>query len=155
MATQLALDDDIFARPPRALARRLAQTARITCRVCDMKDTVPLDHPVGPLCRECAMDIPATRAKVKIWLDGVLAQMDVVLDRWADIQMSYPAFWAKIEDAKEKAGDDTAALTDALRRAYAAHPTYAKLLDAEAEMLHAMQPLEIERKRLELALEAL
>lgn len=150
-ADQLALDDDIFARPPRALARQQAHTARITCRVCAMPDQVPLDAP-GPLCRACGEDVAATRAKVKSWLAGTIREIDLMLEVWEHKKANYPAHWAKLNDARLKAGEDDAALAEAFQRARAADPIYARLLDIEAQTRQGLEPLEVERARLERAL---
>lgn len=127
--------------------RQQATTARITCRVCELKDDVPLMHAPGPLCRACGADVAATKKKVRVWLDGVLAQMDLELDRWADMQLSYPKYWTKLEDAGRT--------PDADAKARSAHHCYGLVLDAEAEMLRAFEPLDIERARLERALNLL
>lgn len=144
-ADQLALDDDISARPPRALARQQPHTARITCRVCAMPDQVPLDAP-GPLCRACGEDLPRTREKARAWLDGVLAQMDEALETWHHAIRVYRSYWEKIQEAR------VAGRPDADAKARTAHRYYGLVLDAEAEMLLAFEPLGIERARLESAL---
>lgn len=145
-ADQLALDDDIFARPPRALARQQATTARITCRVCELKDDVPLTHAPGPLCRACGEDLPRTKAKVKQWLDGVLAQIDHEVARFRALQDAHPDFVAKLEAAR---GDPDFVAKAATHRK--AGNVYGRLLEAEAEMRRACEPLGVERSRLERA----
>lgn len=142
MQTELFPDemiDNLFA--PRSVVG--ATTARITCRVCERNDDVPLSHP-GPLCRACGADVASTKKKVQSWLAGVLAQMDEARATFYALQDRYPAYWAKLEDGGRTPEADV--------RARAAHPTYAALLVAEEAMLHALEPLEIERARLERAL---
>src|SRR5690242_18908515 len=97
-----AIDDDIFARPPRSALRKETQaiekpTGRITCRVCDRPATVPLDHP-ALLCPECLSDLNATRARVRSWLDSVLAQLDAAIAAWEQIRAQHIDKWSRIED---------------------------------------------------------
>lgn len=142
-------DDDIFARPPRALARAQATTARITCRVCELKDDVPLTHP-GPLCRACGADVASTKKKVQSWLAGVLAQMDEARATFYALQDRYPAYWAKLEDSRER--DTAYTHTCKCAEHVAKGNVYGQILVAEETMHRAFEPLEIERARLERAL---
>lgn len=71
-----------------------AKDARITCRVCDAKATVPLDH-VALLCFECLRDLDATRDRVASWLGNVLAQLDENKAAWDD-KRSGSAHWPAI-----------------------------------------------------------
>lgn len=72
--------------------------ARITCRVCDAKVTVTLDHP-ALLCPHCMEDLDGSRARVATWLEKALERLDrnkdvwdrtlansAVADRWPAIQ---------------------------------------------------------------------
>lgn len=149
MQTELFPDemiDNLFA--PRALVG--STTARITCRVCELKDDVPLTCVPGPLCRACGVDIPATRAKVKQWLTGVLSQMDAVQTVFHALQDQYPAYWAKLEDSREKDTPYTHICKCAEH--VAKGNIYGQLVVAEETMLHDLEPLGIERARLESAL---
>jgi len=142
-----ALQGEIDWDTPRV--RQRATTARITCRVCELKDDVPLTHTPGPLCRACGADVPATKAKVKQWLAGVLAQTDEAMEAWDWTRRAYRPYWEKIQDAR------VAGRADADQKARAAHHYYALVLDAELAMHRALEPLGIERARLERALELL
>lgn len=78
-------DDDLFARPPRGIARQQAKEAHITCRVCDRPATIGIDHP-ALLCPECLEDLDATRDRVAAWLASALARLDENERQWqADI----------------------------------------------------------------------
>lgn len=140
MTTQTEIDWDT----PRV--RQHATTARITCRVCELKDDVPLTHVPGPLCRACGVDVVATRAKVKTWLAGVLSQMDAAREEWDHTCRVYRPYWQKIQDAR------LAERPDADQKARAAHHCYGIVLDAERDLHHALEPLGVERTRLERAL---
>lgn len=126
-------------------------TARITCRVCAMPDQVLLDAP-GPLCRACGEDLPRTRLKVKGWLAGTIREIDLMLEVWEHKKANYPAHWAKLNEARLKAGEDDTALVEAFGRARAVDPIYVRLLDIEAQTRQGLEPLEVERARLESAL---
>lgn len=81
-----ANDDDIFARPPRQEAKR----ARITCRVCDTKAAVPVDHP-ALLCPLCLEDLDKTRARVQAWLAATLVRLDQAKAQWSATLERSPA----------------------------------------------------------------
>lgn len=143
----LDTDDDIFARPPRALARQQATAQQqITCRVCDQLAKVPLDHD-ALICAGCRADVAASRSLVNAWLAAVDAQEQAAYDAWSRIASQHADFWAKIVSAGHTPATDA--------RARAAHPTYALLLDAEAQYQQACVPLQAERARLERALDEL
>lgn len=81
-------DDDIFARPPRAVLRQEAKQARITCRVCEAKATVEVTHP-ALLCPNCLENLDATRDRLATWLSSALARLDANQAQWqADITAS-------------------------------------------------------------------
>lgn len=131
-------DNDLFTRPPRAVARQqAANRVRITCRVCGLGQLVTLDNS-ALICDECRRDPVARRAEVEAWLAAVDQR-----------EAQAHADWAAVRDARASGRADCDA------RARAAHPTYAALLDAEAACLAALTPLETERARLERALEEL
>lgn len=144
--TQLFNDTDIFDRPPRAVARQLTQQARITCRACNLGVLVPLDHPVL-ICPPCLDRPAATRAWVLRDIQAIQAKELALLAAWDAVREPLQAFWDKIQDAGHTAATDA--------RARQAHPTYARLLDAEAAYLTALIPLAAERERLERAIEEL
>lgn len=148
MTAQLELleEDDIFARPPRALARQQAKNAHITCRVCDRPATVPIDHP-ALLCPLCLIDLDATRARVQAWLTSALARLDANQaawdaisannDRWPTIQAALIAVAEK--RATQNALDATWAKRKAeggdLAKLLTAWEGYAKTADAIGEEL--------------------
>lgn len=140
-------NDDIFARPPRALALParaveedddlftvhtracatcgaefqtcgkgkhcsgcLAQSsaptgpARITCRVCEAKATVGIDHP-ALLCEACLEGLDATRDRVQAWLAAALASLDANQAAWDALAAAsdrWPAIQAAIIAVAEK-----------------------------------------------------
>ena len=149
MTIQVASDDDIFARPPRALARQMAKMVRRQCIACSGLYIVALDYDGPPLCEPCRTDISRTRQQVRQWLSGVLTQIDAALAQFEALKMAHSAFWGKIEDAR------LSGRTDGDAKARQAHPTYALLLDAEQAVNEHLAPLGIERARLERALEVL
>lgn len=99
-ALGLLEDDDIFARPPRAVARQQAKSGHITCRVCGRPATVPLDHP-ALLCPLCLMDLDTTRARVAQWLESALARLDANDAQWRATLDASPAqdAWARVQGA--------------------------------------------------------
>lgn len=139
--------DDIFARPPRS-ARRMPVVSharlvgRVACAVCQVGRSDVL------VCRECAEQPEASRARVATWLAGVDAQESQAFTAWQATAAQHLAFWEKL-----LAGRKTHADADA--RARQAHPTYALLLDAEQAYQRTAQALQVERARLTKALEAL
>ncbi len=94
------IDDDIFARPPRGVARQQAKQAHITCRVCDAKATVPLDHP-ALLCGPCLADLDQTRNRVADWLVSALRRLDENKAQWEADVAANPAGdkWPAIQAA--------------------------------------------------------
>jgi hypothetical protein len=141
--------DDIFARPPRALARQqAAQQVRITCRVCALAQLVTLTND-ALVCDDCRADPDASRARVQTWLASVVDQEQQAYEEWEWTRNTYRPYWAKIVEARGGGRPDADA------RARAAHPTYALLLDAEARYQAELTPLQSEKMRLELALQEL
>lgn len=137
--------DDIFARPPRALARQQAQPkpALNRCAVCQLPADVLL-------CRECADQPAQSKARVLSWLRANSAQAVAALDRWDAIRAPQQAAWDRIQDSQ--------ALSDYATRCArhrAAHNVYGVLLDAQAAYETALAPLAAERARLERALAVL
>lgn len=143
----MAIQDDIFARPPRALARQQQRTGRVTCRVCDAPHQRPIDDDGPLLCANCLADPAAMRWRVDAWLAAVDAQEQAAYDAWSAVASEHAEFWAKIVKHGHTAATDA--------RARATHPTYALLLDAEQAYSRACVPLQAERARLERALEEL
>jgi hypothetical protein len=135
--------DDIFARPPRAVARAMAErTARITCRVCNQQAQVALDND-ALICPGCRTDVDATKKRVQAQRDAWQAKQYAADAALAQLQTRHTDFWLKIIEARATGRPGTDA------KAYAAHPTYAALLDAE----RACQALQAERDRLDRAME--
>lgn len=134
--------DDIFARPPRALARQQAQPkpALNACVVCGLRADVLL-------CRECLNDIPAARSRVRTWLTANLDVGRRVIATFDVLREANHAAWDRIQDSQ--ALDDYAARCVKHR---ATGNIYGQLLDAHAAMLATLAPLSIERARLERAL---
>lgn len=97
-------EDDLFSRPTRIDAR--AQTARITCRVCDARAEVPVLHP-ALLCPACLADLPATRARVQGWVDAALALLDSNATTWA--RCAADPLWQPVQRALEAVADGTMA----------------------------------------------
>ena len=125
-------------------------TGNRTCRVCSALYKVPLDYDGPPLCAPCRADIPATRARVRAWLDGVLDQEQAALDTWDAARELQQAHWERIQDARDL--PDYAARS---ARHRAAGGVYGRLLDAEAAYVTALERLGVERQRLERALAVL
>lgn len=113
-------DDDIFARPPRAVAREQAKVGRITCRVCDRAATVPLDWP-ALLCQECMEDLDATRERVAGWLGSALQRLDTNQAAWDAIRINnerwQPIQAALIAVAEKRATPQALAATWTKRKA--------------------------------------
>lgn len=141
--------DDIFARPPRALARQQAQAKPATlvkayaCVVCGLRADVLL-------CRECLNDIPAARDRVRSWLDANLDTGRRIIAAFDALREANHAAWDRIQDSQSL--EDYA---DRCTRHRASRNTYGQLLDAHAAMLAQLAPLSIERARLERALSIL
>lgn len=145
MATQTTYDDDIFARPPRALARQQVQAkpALNACVVCGLRADVLL-------CRECLNDIPAAHSRVRSWLTANLDAGRVIIATFDALRETNHAAWDRIQDSQSL--EDYADRCAKHRRA---GNIYGQLLDAHAAMLAQLAPLSIERARLEKALEIL
>src|SRR5438046_1596893 len=100
IALDLEEDDDLFARPPRAVMRQEAKQTHITCRVCGAQATVPLDHP-ALLCESCMTNLDATRDRVAEWLGKSLERLDANQAEWDALRFASPAFdrWPAIQGA--------------------------------------------------------
>jgi hypothetical protein len=150
-----AIDDDIFARPPRSALRREQPTGRITCRVCDRPATVPLNHP-ALLCLECMGDLAATEARVRGWLNSLLALMDATIATWEVVRAAHLDKWRRIEDglAMLAQGQVTEAQFNERWKAryYGADPAWREVMKAYEEKEVACAGYGVERDRLELAL---
>lgn len=140
-------ENDLFTRPPRSV-RRAAPAIQSrpplnACLVCGLRADVLL-------CRECADQPEASKARVLAWLAANSDQAMAALDRWDAIREPQQAAWEKIQDARLQ--------PDYARRCArhrAAGNVYGVLLDAQAAYELALAPLGVERARLEKALEVL
>lgn len=136
--------DDIFARPPRALARQQQAKPMLNrCAVCQLPADVLL-------CRECADQPEVSKARVRKWLQANVAAANAALDAWDAVRVPQQAAWETIQDAQ--ALPDYAARC---ARHRAAGNVYGVLLDAEKAYEDAQAPLDSERRRLEKALEVI
>lgn len=104
MRVQLELiepaDDDLFANvAPSAPATE----ARITCRVCEMTASVPLDHP-ALLCPLCLENLDKVRDLVCKGVDAVLARMDVAKTTWNARSAGHEG-WGKVAAAMVRVAD--------------------------------------------------
>lgn len=141
--------DDIFARPPRSARRpAVAPTpaprlvGRVACAVCDGRTD-------ALICKECS-ELPDARAMVQGWLDANTAQRDALDADWRAFTDAHAADWDRLRQAQ--ALPDYAARCDAHRKA---KNVYGQLLDRHAAYAQAVQPLALERARLERALSIL
>lgn len=73
---------------------------RITCRVCGLGATVPLDHP-ALLCVPCLSDLDATRDRVQAWLSAALSALSANQAQWDTTKVQSEALgrWWKVQDA--------------------------------------------------------
>lgn len=120
-----------------APARRIGHAR---CIVCGLRADVLL-------CRECANQPEASKARVLSWLASNSAQAMIALDRWDAIRQPQQAAWERIQDSQ--------ALSDYAARCArhrASGNVYGVLLDARAAYETALAPLAAERDRLERAL---
>jgi hypothetical protein len=85
---------------------------------------------------------------VLAWLGANVAAANVLLTEWDAVREPQQAAWDAIEAARLQ--PDFAARC---ARHRAAGNVYGRLLDAQARYITALQPLDIERARLEKALE--
>jgi hypothetical protein len=113
---------------------------RSACVVCGLRADVLL-------CRECAEQPEASKRRVLAWLNGNMDQANALLDTWDAARAPQQAAWEAIQDARDR--PDFAARC---ARHRAAGNVYGKLLDAHAAYELALEPLDVERKRLEKAL---
>jgi hypothetical protein len=145
LVTEIDPNDDIFARPPRALARQqLLKTPPMNaCVVCGLRTDVLL-------CRECADQPVASKARVLAWLKANSAQALAAMDAWDAIREPHQSHWEKIQDAREQPG-----FAARCAKHRASGDVYGQLLDAQAAWEMALAPLNVERRRLEKALAVL
>jgi hypothetical protein len=113
------------------------------CVVCGLRTDVLL-------CRECAAQPVASKARVLAWLGSNSAQAGAAMDAWDAIREPHQAYWEKIQDAREQPGFQARCA-----KHRAAQDVYGQLLDAQAEWEQAIAPLNVERRRLEKALAVL
>lgn len=128
--------DFIAPSPPRLATRR-------PCVVCQLRTDMLL-------CRECADQPEASKARVLAWLNGNTDQANVLLDAWDAVRQPQQAAWERIQDSL-----DLPDYADRCARHRAAGNVYGKLLQALDDYEDALKPLDSERRRLEKALEAL
>jgi hypothetical protein len=132
--TQLTLDakvDAFWAEKPQRLAAPL--TTRITCRVCDRTEDVPITS-AGLLCALCRVDLDATERHIRETLAAAELRFQNAIDAWnaayaqADPKdqeryhavdearaANAPGFQAKYRKAFRK-GDGLSALLEAKER---------------------------------------
>ena len=146
MGTNSAIDGIDFDIPCTA-----QRTARRACAACQASYVVPLDYDGPPLCDGCRADIPATRARVKAWLGGVLGQIDAVLNTWEAVRRQHSALWAKLETAMIELSE-AELQTRWAARYHGPDERWRVLLKAYEDREVALAPLATERKRLEAAL---
>lgn len=137
---------DIDFDHPRA--RRVLQPStgivrRTTCAVCGLRADVLL-------CRECAEHPEVSRILVRNWLKANTDQANALLDAWDAVRAPQQDAWEKVMDAHDQ---PNYAVRCAAHRA--SGNVYGQLLDAHAAYEAALQPLDIERARLERAMEIL
>lgn len=122
--------------PPRRSIHR-------PCVVCQLPADVLL-------CRECADQPQASKARVMSWIIANDAQHDAAFDAWDRLCRAHMDAWEKIRAAQ--ALPDYAARC---ARHRAAGNVYGKLLQARDDYEDALKPLDVERRRLEKALKVL
>lgn len=113
------------------------------CVVCGLRADVLL-------CRECADQPIASKARVQAWLSSNSAQARALLDQWDTVRSPQQAAWDRIQDSLDL--PDYAARC---ARHRAAGNVYGVLLQAQDDYEDALKPLDAERRRLERALEVL
>lgn len=129
---------------------------RITCRVCGIGATVPLDHP-ALLCPGCLEDLDKTRDRVHAWLNAALARLEQVQHVWDTERTASPAHarWEAVQAAligvaEQRIPQATFDATWAKRRAeggplaqlllaYEAYARECDRLGVEFERLHKAQ----------------
>lgn len=122
--------------PPRRSIHR-------PCAVCGLRTDMLL-------CRECADQPAASKARVLAWLSANDDQHDAAFDAWDRLCRTHMDAWEKIRAAQ--ALPDYAARC---ARHRAAGNVYGVLLQARDDYELALQPLDSERRRLERALQIL
>lgn len=139
---------DINFDQPRSARRRTPTPSRPapalnSCAVCGLRADVLL-------CRECAEHPEVSRILVRNWLKANTDQANALLDAWDAVRAPQQDAWEKVMDAHDQ---PNYAVRCAAHRA--SGNVYGQLLDAHAAYEAALQPLDIERARLERAMEIL
>lgn len=131
-AGELELDDpdDLFARPPRSVARA-QQQATITCRVCGARSQQSI-HTPALLCPACLLDLTATAAHVAYVREATLERLGVASDAWLTtveaLDAATRARWLAVCEARQSLAPDVfQAKWDRTKRQGGA---FAALLDA-------------------------
>lgn len=119
----------------------------ITCLFCGLRGRQVGD---SPLCSNCLIDPVQTRTAIYLQMHGIEKQQEAVGAAWLAIATEHADRWAQIVASRNQ--PDYAAKCAAHR---ASGNIYGKLLDAHDAMLAAMQPLDLERARLDRALKVL
>lgn len=136
------------AIPDRKVTSVWQRSSRfVVCLFCELRGRQVGD---SPLCSNCLIDPIQTRIAIHAQLDGWLLQQVKVLETWETIRDAHADRWAQIEASR--------ALSDYAARCArhrAAHNVYGVLLDAEKAYEAALAPLDVERARLEKALEVI
>lgn len=98
-AGELELDDEIDFDAPRHTPTQ-AKCASITCRVCGLGATVPLDHP-ALLCLLCLEDLDGTRDRIRARLSAALTALETNQAAWDTLRAASPACdrWEAVEKA--------------------------------------------------------
>lgn len=119
----------------------------IVCLFCELRARQVGD---SPFCSNCLIDPVQTRIAIHMQMDDLLIQQVKAFDVWETLRETYAAHWDKIQAARDQPdfGSRCAAHRDAGN-------VYGQLLDAHAAYEAALQPLNIERARLEKALEVI
>lgn len=144
-------DDDLFSRPPRAVARQLATPdRRFACVVCALRAN-------ALVCKECALDATASRQRVQAQLTALLARMDDEVEAF-EVQAQASAEWRAIQAAQVKVDAGEMPLADFAARGAerkAQGGGWQVIIEAAEARDQALIPLAAERDRLEKALLAL
>lgn len=119
----------------------------IVCLFCELRARQVGD---SPLCSNCLIDPVQTRTAIYMQMDNLLIQQVKVFDVWETLRAPHADRWQQIEAARLQ--PDFAARCAAHRKQ---GNIYGQLLEAHAAYEDALRPLDVERARLEKALEVL
>ena len=133
MTTPLDIEEDIFARPPRRVAKNGTFTARITCRVCGLPATVDINN-AGLLCAPCRADLEMTKAHIASVMQASEARWKAAVETFEELA-AQEGRWEQIARARHTA--EPALFAEAWRRRKAEGGTLAALLLA-SEALDAI-----------------